>query len=169
MLLPFFAVGWNPRNLSPLEYLLLLFSGFLPNIDKLVIDPDLPDHGIVTKSARQGPIDIEPPDAEHPLDSHAFALAGAIGYAKFGIDVDQLHGRTLGIIQHVRPTDGSDDPAGPDFLAASGKRGRPLSSQGHGQPPTHLDVFLVQVPLAEGVGQDNYRLELGQDLLGNGG
>ncbi len=130
---PFLSVGWNVWNQALPKRLLLFFSGFLPDVHKLFPDPHLPDQRIVAQAASQGPLDIEPPYAEHPLDRHRLALAGAVGYPKLWVDVDQLHvGGTLGIIQHIRPADGSDNPAGPDFRPASlQRRWLPLSEGGY--------------------------------------
>ena len=93
------------------------------------------------------------------------SLAGAFGHTKLRVDGDQLHVRRLfGIIQHVRPADGSDNSASPDFRPASDQGRRPLLSESDCESPTHLGVFLVQVPLAEGIGQSRDRLVLRADI-----
>ena len=153
-----------------LERRLLPFTGFLSDVHKHPVDLDLPDQGIVAQAARQGPIGIEPPDTEHSPDSHRLSLAGACGRAKLRVDVDQLHvGKLLGIIQHVRPANGSDNSASPDFLPATGKGCGSFSSEGDCESPTHLGVFLVQVPLAEGIGQCRDRLVLRANIGWNCG
>ena len=73
------------------------------------------------------------------------------------------------IVPDCSPADGSDNSASPDFLPASGKGHRPLASESDCELPAHLGIFLVQVLLAEGIGQSRDCLVLPADIGWNCG